>query len=104
MSPRAALEFIKILTRAFWQFKELTKAYEILSDEEKRKLYDEGGEEVRADAMQGHIVSKMRANLIDEIVFQRMQQDVQLPLFYFQETLGACGQTLTWPTASYRSG
>jgi DnaJ family protein A protein 2 len=27
------------------QFKEITKAYEILSDENKRKLYDEGGEE-----------------------------------------------------------
>ena len=27
------------------QFKEITKAYEILSDETKRKLYDEGGEE-----------------------------------------------------------
>ena len=27
------------------QFKEITKAYEILSDDTKRKLYDEGGEE-----------------------------------------------------------
>jgi len=29
----------------FVQFKEITKAYEILSDENKKKLYDEGGEE-----------------------------------------------------------
>ena len=37
----------------YYQFKQIAQAYEILSDEKKRKIYDEGGEEALKEGGSG---------------------------------------------------
>ena len=36
-----------------WQFKSISHAYEVLADEKKRKLYDEGGEQALKEGITG---------------------------------------------------
>jgi DnaJ-class molecular chaperone len=48
------LEFLNKFVACYYsQFKQIAQAYEILSDEKKRKTYDEGGEEALKEGGSG---------------------------------------------------